>query len=261
MIEVELIGGLGNNMFQYALGKIIAKEKNYNLDITNINNLSSFFTNVQAITDKQSKTENTLNIGYNSSTGHIQNVCLNEVLNHSGKIALKGFFQKYYLYEQHREDLQNTFYIKNFVEISPEDLVVHIRLGDYVALQQQLSLDVYINIIKSLSYRNCILVTDDVNHFYIQTLLKEIPNCYTANTLYPSNNYNSLILDYLILLNAKQLLISQSTFSWWAAFLGNQDKVYVPLYTSSAGYPWKLVPDIDDIDLIPSNGKFVKIPI
>jgi hypothetical protein len=65
----------------------------------------------------------------------------------------------------------------------------------------------------------------------------------------------------LLLLKANQILISQSTFSWWAAFLGNQNKVYVPLYASSTGYPWKLNPDIDDIDLIPSSSKFVKVQI
>ena len=39
MVDVELIGGLGNNMFQYALGRIIADSKGYNLDTTNLDQL------------------------------------------------------------------------------------------------------------------------------------------------------------------------------------------------------------------------------
>ena len=36
MVISELIGGLGNQMFQYALGRIIADNKNYNHVTNNI---------------------------------------------------------------------------------------------------------------------------------------------------------------------------------------------------------------------------------
>ena len=47
MVDVELIGGLGNNMFQYALGRIIADEKGYNLNTTKLDQLDQFFKNVK----------------------------------------------------------------------------------------------------------------------------------------------------------------------------------------------------------------------
>ena len=43
MINAKLIGGLGNNMFQYSLGRILAEEKNYNLSVENIANLQKYF--------------------------------------------------------------------------------------------------------------------------------------------------------------------------------------------------------------------------
>jgi hypothetical protein len=60
------------------------------------------------------------------------------------------------------------------------------------------------------------------------------------------------------MLNSNLLLISQSTFSWWAAFLGSQEQVYVPYSKIDKGM-WKITPEMDDVDLIPSNNKFIKM--
>lgn len=253
MIKTELIGGLGNNMFQYALGRILADDKNYNLRVPDMQRLAEHFKNVNEITDKKTVESNILNIGYDSTSKHIQNVDMQEALTHQGGINLKGFFQKQQLYYNHRDKLKEIFKLDDNTNVDPQDLVVHIRLGDYVVLNQHLHPVVYFEIIKRIEYKNCIIITDQVDHPFIHSITQSIPNC-TARQ-------NSMMEDFKILLSAKKLLISQSSFSWWASFLGEQDKVYVPLYSSNSGYPWKLSPDTDDIDLIPNNSKYVKIAI
>lgn len=253
MITSELIGGLGNQMFQYALGRIIADIKNYNHRTTSINTLSRYFPNVCDIMDRDTVDGNTMTVGYGSGHNYIQHVDMQPLLEHSGEIYLKGFFQKYCLYLDYRSKLQEIFkFDNNKKEIEDEDIVVHIRLGDYVQLNHYLAPSVYLNIIDKLEYNNCIIITDDPNNEFLKKFYS-LRNCYIRS--------NPILDDFALIYNAKRVVISQSTFSWWPAFLGNQDRVYVPLHISSNGYPWKINPGIDDIDLIPVCDKYVKIPI
>ena len=253
MVISELIGGLGNQMFQYALGRIIADNKNYNHVTNNIESLSQYFTTISNITDKITTTDNTIIAGYGSSTNFIQHVDIQSLLDHNGGIYLKGFFQKHYLYSKYRSKLQELFkFTYDKSKPGDNDIVVHIRLGDYVQLNHYLSPSVYLDIINKLEYDNCIIITDDPNNEFIKSFLS-LRNCHIM--------CNSTFDDFAFINNAKRAIISQSTFSWWATFLGNQDQVYVPLHTSHNGYPWKLNPGIDDIDLIPTCDKYIKIPI
>ena len=253
MVISELIGGLGNQMFQLALGRIIADNKNYNHITNNIESLSQYFTNINNITDRVGILDNTLPIGYDSNNNYIQHVDMQNVLNHNGCIYLKGFFQKYHLYLDYRSKLQELFKLKSCGEVpGNNDIVVHIRLGDYVKLNQSLTSQTYINIIKDLDYDNCIIITDEPQSPLLQSFTC-LRNCYVLS--------KSMIEDFSFIYNAKRVILSQSTFSWWATFLGNQERVYVPLHTSQNGYPWKLNHGIDDIDLIPNNDKYIKISI
>jgi hypothetical protein len=52
--------------------------------------------------------------------------------------------------------------------------------------------------------------------------------------------------DFYTLLNSENIAISQSSFSWWAAFLGEHKKIIFPITNEGM---WKKNPDQDDIDL------------
>ena len=65
--------------------------------------------------------------------------------------------------------------------------------------------------------------------------------------------------DFDLLVQSKNIAISQSSFSWWAAFLGNHDKVIFP-YKKEGGM-WPCTPGIDDVDLFfesPANIKHIQ---
>jgi hypothetical protein len=253
MITSELIGGLGNRMFQYSLGRIIADIKNYNHFTSDLETLSQYFPNISNVTDRITTTDNTIVAGYGSNTNCIQHVDIQSLLDHNGGIYLKGFFQKHYLYSSYRSKLQELFKFANDKsKPGDNDIVVHVRLGDYVQLNHYLSPSVYLDIINRLEYDNCIIITDDPNNEFLKNF-HSLRNCHIM--------CNSTLDDYAFIYNAKRAIISQSTFSWWPTFLGNQDQVYVPLFASHNGYPWKLNPGIDDIDLIPTCDKYIKVPI
>lgn len=64
------------------------------------------------------------------------------------------------------------------------------------------------------------------------------------------------IEDFTFLKYSKKLIMSHSTFSWWASFLGDQEKVYVPMYKHKGW--WKTNPGLDDVDLIYDSDKYIK---
>ena len=253
MVNVELIGGLGNNMFQYAIGKIIANTKEYNLNISNIHLLSKYFPNISNVINKKCVLTNQLNVGYGSTTGYIQNCDIDAILEHDGLINLRGFFQKHQFYTKFVDMLRSEFEYNstNFSKSEPGDLVVHVRLGDYVSLNHFLQPHIYLNIIQSIDYDRCVIVTDEIENPYLKEFLK-LDNCIIQHS-------NNIMQDFHTLKSAKNLILSQSTFSWWAALLGYQQQVFVPLHEN--GYPWKLTPIGDDIDLIPTHSKYIKIKI
>ena len=53
--------------------------------------------------------------------------------------------------------------------------------------------------------------------------------------------------DFKTLMYSENIAISQSSFSWWAAFLGNHKKIIFPFKTGLDW--WSVDPGKDDIDL------------
>jgi len=253
MISVKLIGGLGNNMFQYALGRILAEEKNCNLNVEGIESLTQYFPNAVNITNKLELKGTTLYLGYNSKEKTIQHVDMSEAFNHDGPIRLEGFFQKYQLYETYFEKIKHWFSYEEsmFNKPTDDDLVIHYRLGDYITLNWNLLPEDFNEVIKSenIYYNKCYIITDDPQNALSQRL-KTITN---ATILKQDELQDLTFMKY-----ASKMIISHSSFSWWSAFLGNQKKVYVPLSKYRETCLWSDDPAIDNVNLIPLNEKFIK---
>ena len=65
------------------------------------------------------------------------------------------------------------------------------------------------------------------------------------------------MVDFKTLLTSENIAISQSSFSWWAEFLGTHKNIFFP-YTEQHGM-WKLIPGQDDIDLFYTSPETKKI--
>lgn len=254
MINVKLIGGLGNNMFQYAFGRILAEEKDCNLIVDGIEYLTKYFPNAKNITDRKDLNGPTLHLGYDSTNKTIQYVDLDEIKLHTGPITLGGFFQKYNLYEKFLPRIKEWFLYDDSSHVKPSrnDLVIHCRLGDYISLNWNLYPEDYIVTIQNelLSYDQCYIITDDVNN----------PLCLKLLSIKNSKIIKQTELqDFTFMKHAKQLILSHSSFSWWTGFLGDQEHVYVPLFKNKTSHLWKLNPGLDDVDLVINNNKFKKV--
>ncbi len=133
-------------------------------------------------------------------------------------------------------------YIKLFHQAFPnfkseKTLCIHIRGGDYkenpTSLLPKSYYEKCLKKIVGLETYKILIVTDDVK--YAQEI---IPNGLTEFCV----QSNEMIIDFQLMINADALIISNSSFSWWAGTLNKRDGViYAPKnwlgYNNNIEYP------------------------
>ena len=253
-VVVKLMGGLGNQMFQYAIGKKISLEydkelildktfllrrdldityRDFDLDIFNINNkiVENFVvTNDYKVLDEPFNAPN--------MTNSIKNINTNE------NIYVSGFFQKEYYFKDIRTQILQDFNISiqddNIKKLesdilSSNSICINVRRGDYVTNQNTNNFHgfhgvEYINksiseITKKIKNPMFYIFSDDID-WCVNNLKIDYPHFFVDHT-YKGNKFSS----YLKLMSScKNFIIPNSTFAWWAAWLNqNEEKiVYVP---------------------------------
>ena len=251
MIEIHVSGGLGVRLFQYMFGVILCELKNDTLQIIesdaykkdyedtknrkyyNFSSLNDIFPNIKSYIQKENNyIENEIIV-----KGHVHD--LNSLINHKGKIIIKGSgFQRYEYFKNHRNIIEKYLEIdeKKKISFDDNDVVIHYRLGDtcteplkkrvrhnekYIGYHdfQNMSTDYFLDILKINKFNNIYVITDEPNHKNIDIIQKKY-NC----KIISKNQYD----DFLFLVSAPNLIICHSTFSWWASFLSNAKKIYMP---------------------------------
>ena len=104
--------------------------------------------------------------------------------------------------------------------LSNDHLVVHIRETDYTLINGFLGYDYYKKLITNSGFTNIIIVTDNSTCDTVQRLVAE--GC----RLNSEGNVNKFehtsdaraMADFDLLVQSKNIAISQSSFSWWAAW-------------------------------------------
>ena len=135
--------------------------------------------------------------------------------------------QEYYINRVLKEK-----YNKDFVENKTNNIVLHIRRGDQATVLSSniytiLDVEYYeraINYIKlhGESFNEVTICSDD-----ILWCIKNIKKIAGVDKINYSNS-SSMIEDFLLMYNAKYLISSNSTFSWWAGYVGNSVKFLIP---------------------------------
>jgi len=217
MIEVQLIGRLGNNLFQYAVCRTIAEKMGCNFWVNPTNWRGFDLFNVPF--GKRDGAIKTIykegDMGYNPRIEKVQDFT-----------TLIGFFQseKYFDNAKAREwfkitperDADTEAIIKQYPHY--EYCYLNIRGGDVKFIpSQKLKLEYFIwarekmeSIKPNLKY---VVVTDDPE--YAKTYFPDYPIL-----------SNSINVDFRLMNRAKYLIISNSSLAWWAAWL-NEDNVVV----------------------------------
>jgi hypothetical protein len=234
IVEFDSGVGLGNIMFMNAFGYIISRLKECDFYPREIN----FFKN----TYRQEKILNYKNPLYTRSFGN--HFCdMNKILNHKGDIIINSFLQKQIYYTKYRQ-LLRSYYNECVVEQDIDTPTLYIRNGDYKDIGKYLGREYYVNMLDKLCYGTVNIVTNHIDQ----------------DVLYLKDRYNSTVIsgniyeDFLYLCRSKELILSQSTFAWWPAFLNDKQKTVFPLLKRDMqkGF-WYIDPGKDDIDLFINN--------
>jgi len=227
--------GLGNRLFQYCWSREIAERKGYGLVCEPILGFPTTYNNIIGI-------EKTDNIYITPPATQIFD--MENIYNHNGQIIIYGYSQRYEFYINNKENIRKWLFIENeeiYEKPDIDDIVLNIRLGDYVGLGWDLPMDYYTEILKNETYKNAIIVCDEPQNPKL-SVLKDMGCIIQDNS---NHGRMKFLADFVFVKNAKKCIIANSTFSWWATFLGNSEKIYFPCKK----YPWISNPGKDDVDL------------
>ncbi|WP_053003503.1 alpha-1,2-fucosyltransferase [Sphingobacterium sp. Ag1] len=282
MIIVNLMGGVGNQMFQYALGRYLSVLSDQDLFLnTNIYDTGQSNRNFDLDIFKLSKqvqgdiekaldilSVNSPVVQLNERFFHYDLMQINQVkklfLSKSEKfkphVILTGYWQsdKYFNEIEYilREDFHfnNPLYGKwsalNEEILATNSIMINIRRGDYLKkLNYHGVVDLYyinaaIKLIKErVDNPKFYVFSDDMD--WCQSNIVNNENMVFVGEEY----YDSKYQFYLQLMkNCKHFVISNSSFSWWSAWLSSsKNKIVI------APKKWFVVDHLDTIDLIPSD--------
>lgn len=276
LVIVKLKGGLGNQMFQYALGKHLSFKKNCPL-------------RVDLIFMKQDKLKNyeldKLNIPSNKKTHFLEEVIYyminifqrvfpfykyirqksrkfnSQILKDATPIIyLDGYWQSEKYFEGISEIIREQFKITTKINKKNEEMLkeigesnsvaIHLRRRDYVSVPQikeklgACSMNYYKKGIKLVEKK-----IEDPKYFIFSDDIEWVKENFTLveNLVFVDiNSHEKGYEDLRLMRNCKHFIIANSTFSWWAAWLSeNEQKIIIA--------PRNWIQSQSDGDIVPES--------
>jgi hypothetical protein len=224
MIQVKYNGRLGNNMFQYALGRYLAENMGYTLSADPLP-----FARTNEIVSGQSY-EEPLEI-LEKQTCDVPAILANPS---KRKVVLDGYFQHSQYYLHFMSKIRGWFTNpletpKELANVNDSDLLIMVRLGDYFnplqpnSLFASLTHQFYEMSIEMASPRRIYIVTDEPDHPYLTEFKRFSP------VILIWKHGDKPILDLFSAQHFKKVAMSCSTFAWWAVMLSDATEIYFPI--------------------------------
>jgi len=250
MIIVKLKGGLGNQLFQYAFGRLLSIKRNTSVkfDVLSVDKrdihrdfkLDKFNTKIELASSEEVE-ENEYPFGLISkilawATRKIlrnYNIGYSEKIIYSNNKYYDGYWQSYKYLEPIKKELLTEISLKESVNKKYSELIsnsvsIHIRRGDYVndsktkKAHVTFGLEYYeeaIKIIKDKIKDPVFFVFSDDISWVKENLKINYPIFFVSNP--EIKDYEELI----IMSTCKHNIIANSSFSFWGAWLNqNQNK-------------------------------------
>lgn len=215
MVTTSFFGRFGNNMFQYAMARMIALK--YGMKMCTMWNHNNFIEANECY-------EGTIVQGEPVMVEDVVfgNTPVNPMTyDFTGKrVHLHGYFQHADFYDEYRDTIKGFWQLKK-VEKNTDDLVVHLRLTDYWWSRNQtvISPEWYFGIIRKEKFRKLYIVVEPhvTNKKYLSHFSQWKPEIVSQS---PKDDFN-------FLRSFDRIVCSNSTFAWWAAFLSDASKIFL----------------------------------
>lgn len=232
MIGVSFNGRLGNNMFQIATGVSIATKLREDF----ICPLTTYAGHRGVIPVDLSMFAYEFKRGDvdNKNSYHENGFNFNEI-NVDVNTTIHGFFQSWKYFDNIKDELINKYFSPSdkIIErlskysISSNSLGISIRRGDYLMLQDNHC------VLSSDYYQTCInkyFMNNNIDEIYIFS--DDVDWC--KNIFGNAVNYviDDVGTQLFLMTRMKHLILSNSTFAWWGAYLNQNDGMII------APTPW-----------------------
>jgi hypothetical protein len=247
------MGRMGNQMFQYACAKAIQEEQGFYCSLSHLDKIKYFQLDKREIIVNKVKAflffrlwkkiwgNDTLNTNLDC----LQQLYQDQLISIVKPTTVWGFFQspvyfdaikdkikKYFTVKEVYKKEYNSFLKKNGLEAG-RYIALHIRRTDYKGfVVPGLQGD---DFTLPSSYFHQALAKINNHQNWPVVFVSDDPNA--MDELFPEIEQkiisrNNEITDFLILQNAGKIIISNSTYSWWAAYLNDHSgaDVYCPKY-------------------------------
>jgi hypothetical protein len=220
MIEVHYKGQLGNRLFQYCFSRIVAEELGFSLAAEDITGFLGTLEPVRGET-------------FDAPLIQIVDeeiVDLPRLLaDHSPrKIWIRAYLQRAEYYTPFRHRIRRWLWSPPSAERpGADDLVLTIRLADFVWMGRVLAPDYYFDVCKRHGRGRVWIVTDQPGNPYLAQFDVLEPMYFNAE---PLEQFN-------FLRSANHLVLSASTFHWWAAYLSDAATIYFPVLEQPSQAP------------------------
>ncbi len=163
-------------------------------------------------------------------------------LDHERPIILRAWFgQRYEFLKPWKGRIKHDWLRlgRPFLPVEDRDVYVHVRRTDYVDLGNGMGppSQLHNGCATTIDeYRRCLaefpgaamvrIVTDDYSDPFVKQLGDALGLPWTAEP-------TPWDVDFMRLASARQLIICQSTFSWWAGWLGRAEKIVCPMFSGT----------------------------
>jgi len=230
MVGVKSAGRLGNQMFQFAFIYSFAKKAHTGFYIDMFDKLGYFECSNKFYFQNSI---NKIRAQFLRICGKLDEIKISNLDPEFKRLINEkrdntffiGYFQSYICFSDSNHELKNLFQIKKKyqtgIALDSPYIGIHVRLGDYMELGNKnlgndisLSKKYYADALNRLDTENYKLVVVSDN---IEKAKELLPEQYSYKFYQDTE-----IIDFQTLLNAEKLVISNSTFSWWAAYLNNR---------------------------------------
>ena len=232
-------GRLGNAMFRYLASSIFAIVYKLERNTYGNSNINEVYFNEwknQILNNEIPQINLNENYTFNAFCQHDDiikkyKIQLIEYINNNPnhELITQSNMYDHELYRYNTQKYKSLDILTNHTQINKYDVVVHLRLEDFIHYNLVMNPICLLNILDNYKqHKICIVVNK------IQTEIEQKYINYFKNRYDIILESNDVITDYHIMKNAKILICSCSTLSWVAAlFTETAEKVYIPNINSS----------------------------